>query len=129
MVRADDNRLTNVTNSAFRLLAASIYNDVPGGSAVPLLELCAHGVLVLTITAALIRIASQRRGRKEETIVDPESWEPLVHVDVTARVFTGVAVMQLLVALAALVLMAVPIEHTGAFAAAVYACARRPSAR
>ena len=105
-------------------LEASIWPNKPAGVSVPLIELAAHGLLVLSITGALLGIALRRRTHKRSVA---DSWQPLPIVDVPVRFFTVVAAADLIAALLVFVIMCLPVLHDGAFATCVYAGAHAAS--
>ena len=113
------NQLYNVSNpEALAIFSASIYPDEAGGVAVPLVELIAHGLLVLSIAAAFLSIAFHRRTAKYAA---SDSWEQLPTADVAVKFFTAVAALDLAMAMSVFVIMCVPVVHDGAFATWVYA--------
>ena len=113
------NKVYNVSNpEALAALSASIYPDEAGGVAVPLVELIAHGLLVLSIAAAFLSIAFHRRTRKYAA---SDSWEQLPTADVAVKFFTAIAAVDLAMATSVFVIMCVPVVHDGAFATWVYA--------
>ena len=112
----------NVSGTGLAVFAASIYSDLPGGVAVPIVELVAHAFLVLSLCVVLMRIAFHKRTRK---LMIVDSWEPLQTTDVAVRVFTVVAALALIASMLALVLMLIPMPHDGVFVSCVYACKPR----
>ena len=119
---------TNITHvtTALAVLTACIYPDEAVGVEVPLLELIAHGLLVVSVAGAFVAIARRRRTNK---LAIADSWEPLPTSDVAVRFFTLVAATDLVAAVLAFVLMCVPVVHDGVFATCVYAGARALLAR
>ena len=84
------------------MLAASYPAEGPPGVPVPLVELFAHGLLLLSLVGAFLGIAFRRHTRE---FLVANTWEPLPKVDVAVRLFTAVAAVDVLAALAAFAIM------------------------
>lgn len=108
----------NISEAALRVFSFSIYSGEAEGFAVPVVELIAHAVLVISLIFVLIRIAIRRRTQK---LLVSDSWLPVPTADMAVRVFTGLAALALLVTTLELGLMFVRMHHNGAFVAIVFA--------
>ena len=108
----------NISHIALAIFSASIYSD---SFAVPIVELGAYALLVLSLCVVLLRISLHQRTYKQDVA---DSWEPLPATDVAVQVFTAVVALSLVAAMLALGLMLLPMQHTGAFVTGLYSCAR-----
>lgn len=108
----------NISESALAIFSASIYGGLADGIAVPIVELIAHAVLMLSLIVVLLRIALRSRTRK---LLVADSWSPVPATDVAVRLFTALAALALLVTMLELGLMFVPMRHDGIFVTVVYA--------
>lgn len=113
-------RKTNITGAeiaALKMLTASFPEKGSPGVPVPVVELLAHGLLVLSLLCAFLGIAARRRTGKRAV---SDSWELLPAVDVAVKLFTAITAGFLIASLLAFVLMFVPVNHTGIFPACIY---------
>ena len=90
---------------------------------VPMLEVVAQVLLVMSILSVLVLIWFRKRPPKDPIIGD--SWAPARTVDYAVRLYNFVGIADLLLAIMTLLLMTVPIAHSGTFANWLYACEPR----
>ena len=112
----------NVTAFSVSAFTACIWPDGPTGMPVPIIELVAHAVLLISITCAMIRVAFRRRQGPHKYVVS-DAWLPVSADDFTGvmRLLTVVVGLEVAAALLTVAVMVLPITHNGAFVTSVYA--------
>jgi len=111
-------KVCNNTDGSLPALILSIYPNGPDGVSVPLIEIGAQVILVVSLATVAHRISRRRRTHKQAVA---DSWEAVATADLAVHFYTVLGFVDLFVAFLTLVFMCLPIVHSGAFVTSVYA--------